>query len=101
MNIKIGITATNFSGNKGAAAMLQSIVKNVKKERINTEFSLFSVYPNEDIEQNPYDYLSIVSAKPEQVIFIAFPLAIIYGLFKFVPPLRKLLLRNRILKRFL
>lgn len=100
MNIKIGITATDFAGNKGAAAMLQSIVKNIKKENHNTDFSLFSVYPAEDKQQNPYDYLKVVPTKPERIIFIAFPLAILYKLIGWIKPFKKLLLKNKILAGF-
>ncbi len=39
--ITIGITAADFAGNKGAAAMLQTIIKNVMREKDNVEFKLF------------------------------------------------------------
>ena len=94
----IGITATDFAGNKGAAAMLQAIVKNVKKEIEDVEFKLFSVYPREDESQNPYSYLEVVACKPEQIIFIGFPLAILYKLLCRVSFIKKLLLKNKILK---
>ena len=100
MNVKIGITAANFAGNKGAAAMLQSVIKNIKSADEATEFSLFSVYPEEDRQENPYSDLEIVSAKPEQMIFIAFPLAILFYVFKFIPPLKKLILKNKTLLGF-
>jgi coenzyme F420-reducing hydrogenase beta subunit len=100
MSIKIGITAANFSGNKGAAAMLQSIIKNVINEKEKAEFSLFSVYPKEDNAQNPYSFLNIISAKPERIIFIAFPLAILFRLFKWVKFIKKLLLMNKIIDGF-
>ena len=100
MNVKIGITAANFAGNKGAAAMLQSGIKNIKSADEATEFSLFSVYPEEDRQENPYPDLEIVSAKPEQMIFIAFPLAILFYAFKFISPIKKLILKNKTLKGF-
>jgi coenzyme F420-reducing hydrogenase beta subunit len=100
MAIKIGITATNFSGNKGAAAMLQSLLKNITDRREDTTFSLFSVYPKADIAQNPYAFLDIVSTKPQHLIFIAFPLALLYKLLKWIAPVKKLLLKNKILNEF-
>ncbi|RKD32276.1 polysaccharide pyruvyl transferase family protein [Thermohalobacter berrensis] len=96
----IGITATDFAGNKGAAAMLQAIVKNVSAKCNNVDYKLFSVYPKEDKEQNPYNNLEVVSCKPEQIIFIAFPLAILFYLFKWFKPLKALLLKNKILRGF-
>ncbi len=42
-----------------------------------------SVYPEEDKEQIPWDFIRIVSCKPEQLLFIAFPLAVLYKVFHF------------------
>jgi len=100
MALRVGITAANFSGNKGAAAMLVSIIKNVREKREKTDFSLFSVYPKEDKEQNPYSFLDIVPTKPERIIFVAFPLAIIFRLFKWIKPVKRVLLKNKIIRGF-
>lgn len=97
---KIAILAATFSGNKGAAAMLQSIIKNVSGELDNVHYDVLSVYPDEDREQNPYDNAHVVSCKPEEIIFIAFPLAILFYLFKFIKPIKNLILKNTILKSF-
>ncbi len=91
----IGITATNFAGNKGAAAMLQSIIMNTVEDGV--KYSLFSVYPESDIKQNPYDFLKVVSTKPEQLIFIAFPLAILFYLLKKIKFVKSFILKNNIL----
>ena len=48
-DITIAITAASYSGNKGAAAMLQSSIKqlhNIYGDRLN--INLMSVYPKED-----------------------------------------------------
>ena len=98
-DITIAITAASYSGNKGAAAMLQSSIKqlhDVYGDRLN--INLMSVYPSEDKKQLPFDFINITSTKPEQLLFIAFPLAILYKLFKWCPPIKKLLLKNKILK---
>ncbi|MEX1307794.1 MAG: polysaccharide pyruvyl transferase family protein [Eubacteriales bacterium] len=100
MRIEIGITAANFAGNKGAAAMLQSVIKNIKAKDEDVRFSLLSVYPEEDRSENPYSDLKIVSAKPEQMLFIAFPLAVLFYVFRFFAPIRKLILKNKTLKGF-
>jgi polysaccharide pyruvyl transferase WcaK-like protein len=93
----ISILATTFSGNKGAAAMLQSVVKNLGS---SYSYNLLSVYPAEDCQQNPYPNLKVVDCKPEKIIFVAFPLAILYYLLKWISPIRHLLLKNPILKAF-
>ena len=79
-DITIAITAASYSGNKGAYAMLQSSVKQLREiygERL--KINLMSVYPKEDKEQAPFDFIKIIPTKPEHLLFIAFPLAILYG----------------------
>jgi len=94
----ITILAANFAGNKGAAAMLQSSIKNLSEHLGDVKYQLLSVYPKEDREQNTYSNLKVVSCKPEEIIFIAFPLAILCRILGWIPPIRRLLLKNGILK---
>ena len=61
-DITIAITAASYSGNKGAAAMLQSSIKqlhDVYGDRLN--INLMSVYPGEDKKQLPFDFINITS----------------------------------------
>lgn len=100
-DIVIAITAASYSGNKGAAAMLQSSIRQLHDrygERLNIH--LMSVYPTEDRKQIPWDFIKIVPCKPEQLLFVAFPLAVLYKLFSWCPPVKKLLLKNKILKAY-
>ena len=100
-DIFIGITAASYSGNKGAAAMLQSSIKQLHDyygERLN--INLMSVYPKADRKQIPMDYIKVVSCKPEQLVFSAFPLAILYFLFRWCPLVKWLILKNKILKTY-
>ena len=100
-DIVIAITAASYSGNKGAAAMLQSSIRQLHDrygERLNIH--LMSVYPSEDRKQIPWDFIKIVPCKPEQLLFVAFPLAVLYKLFGWCPPVKKLLLKNKILKAY-
>lgn len=100
-DIVIAITAASYSGNKGAAAMLQSSIRQLHDrygERLN--INLMSVYPSEDRKQIPWDFIKIVPCKPEQLLFVAFPLAVLYKLFSWCPPVKKLLLKNKILKAY-
>ncbi|MCR5792101.1 MAG: Coenzyme F420 hydrogenase/dehydrogenase, beta subunit C-terminal domain [Lachnospiraceae bacterium] len=99
--IVVAITAASYSGNKGAAAMLQSSIKQLyDKYGERLEINLMSVYPGEDKEQIPYDFINIVSCKPEQLLFVAFPMAVLYKIFSWCPPIKKLLLKNKILKAY-
>lgn len=100
-DVVIAITAASYSGNKGAAAMLQSSIRQLHErygERLN--INLMSVYPSEDKKQIPWDFIKIVPCKPEQLLFVAFPLAVLYKAFKWCPPIKKLLLKNKILKAY-
>lgn len=100
-DIVIAITAASYSGNKGAAAMLQSSIRQLHErygERLN--INLMSVYPSEDRKQIPWDFIKIVPCKPEQLLFVAFPLAVAYRLFAWCPPVKKALLKNKILKAY-
>lgn len=100
-DINIAITAASYSGNKGAAAMLQSGIKQLYKRyghRLN--INLMSVYPGEDRKQVPYDFVRIISCKPEHLLFIAFPLAILYRIFGWIPGVKKLLGKYKIIKAY-
>ncbi len=104
--LNIAITAACFSGNKGAAAMLQSSIKQLKArygEKLN--IFLMSTYPKADrklIAEMPekYDFIKVVNAKPERLLFIAFPLAVLYSFLRFVPPFKKLLQTCKIIKAY-
>lgn len=104
--ITIAITAACFSGNKGAAAMLQSSIKQLKErygERL--DILLMSTYPAADrklIAEMPekYDNIKVVNAKPEKLLFIAFPLAILYSFLRYIPFLGKLFRMNKIIKAY-
>ena len=100
-DVTVAITEASYSGNKGAAAMLQSSVRQLHErygERLN--INLMSVYPSADRKQVPFDFVRIVPAKPEKVLLIAFPCAVAYKLLKWIPPVRKFLLKQPVLKAY-
>ncbi|MCQ2497122.1 MAG: polysaccharide pyruvyl transferase family protein [Lachnospiraceae bacterium] len=100
-DVNIAITAASYSGNKGAAAMLQSSIKQLRDiygDRLN--INLMSVYPGEDRKQNPYDFLKVIPAKPARLIFLVFPLACLYWLLKWIPGMKKLFSKNKVIKAY-
>lgn len=105
-SLNIVITAASFCGNKGAAAMLQSGIKQLKErygERL--KITLMSTYPERDREllramPENYGFISIENAKPEKLVFLAFPLSILYRLFGHFPLLRKPFLNNKIIRAY-
>lgn len=100
-DITVAITAASYSGNKGAAAMLQSSIKQLHdRYGDRLKVNLMSVYPSEDREQVPHDFVDVVPCKPQKLIFIAFPLAILYVLLGWIPGMKSLLCKNKILKAY-
>lgn len=100
-DINIAITAASYSGNKGAAAMLQSSIKQLyKKYGHSLNINLMSVYPSEDKKQLPFDFVKVVPCKPQQLLFVAFPLAVLYKLFGWFLPIKKLIEKNKIIRAY-
>lgn len=60
----IVIIGSSLSGNKGAAAMLESAIQTLSERFPDAEFTLLSMYPQADRQQNPYKNLEIVDASP-------------------------------------
>ncbi len=87
MTVKVAIIGAALSGNKGAAAMLESSMQNLQAEFGDDEvsFKLLSMYPKEDQRLNHYKNLEIVSSKPLELGVIINSLALLY---KVLPPLR-------------
>lgn len=87
---RITIIGSALSGNKGAAAMLESAVQTLGERLGDVEFTLLSMYPTEDAAQNHYDNLEIVAAKPRQLGVTINSLALAYRLLPFLRgPIRK------------
>lgn len=99
--VTVAITAASYSGNKGAAAMLQSSIRQLR-ERYGEQLRIYlmSVYPKEDIDQLEFDHIKVVSTKPSQLLFVAFPLAVLYRILKNIPILGNLCFKNSILRTY-
>ena len=94
----VAVIGGTFSGNKGAAAMLESIVVNLSRrmpERIN--FDVISIYPRRDRGRPLPETVCIVSATPIQLILLL-PLAAFYSLLRMLHLPRKFLLALRPLR---
>lgn len=78
--------ASTFSGNKGAASMLEASIQTITKQDKAAEFFVFTVYPEQDAAMNTYQNVTILSAKPLFLGAVINPLALLY---KLLPPLRK------------
>ncbi|MEX1078645.1 MAG: polysaccharide pyruvyl transferase family protein [Homoserinimonas sp.] len=87
----ITIIGSALSGNKGAAAMLESAIQTLGTEIPGARFTLLSMYPDEDRRQNSYENLEIVPASPRQLGVTINLLALLY---RVLPPFRRLIRRN-------
>ena len=84
----VTIIGSALSGNKGAAAMLESAMQTLDEKVGDVDVTLLSMYPAEDAAQNHYPNLEIVPAAPRQLGVTINLLALLYFL---LPPLRSLL----------
>lgn len=98
--IEITITGASYSGNKGAYAMLQSIIPIIKENNSIVHFTILSVYPKEDKKQKPEQETSIISCKPLWLIAVVFPLAILSYLFSWSKIIQTLLNKNKIINTY-
>jgi colanic acid/amylovoran biosynthesis protein len=78
---RIATIGATFSGNKGAASMLQSLLDNLSPLLEDVHFSVLSVYPSDDRQLNENDQVEIVSARPVTLV-LAMPLAVLWVLFR-------------------
>ena len=100
-DVTIAITAASYSGNKGAAAMLQSSIKQLYDiYGAGLRIKLMSVYPEEDKKQLPFEFIDVVSCQPQELLFIVFPAAVLYKLFSWCKPIKKLLQKNKVIKAY-
>lgn len=81
---RITIIGSALSGNKGAAAMLESAVQTLGERLGEVDFTLLSMYPEEDSAQNPYGNLEIVAANPRQLGVTINVLALAHRLLPFL-----------------
>jgi colanic acid/amylovoran biosynthesis protein len=84
MTAHITIIGSALSGNKGAAAMLESAVQTLDERLGDVRFTLLSMYPDEDRAQNPYPNLDVVAADPKQLGVTINTLALAYRLLPFL-----------------
>lgn len=84
--MKYAIIGSALSGNKGAAAMLESAVQQLSERDKEARFVLLSMYPDSDAEQNPYRNVRVVDASPLQLGVVINSAAVLHRL---LPPARR------------
>lgn len=90
---KFVIIGSTLSGNKGAAAMLESAVQTLGEKFPGSQFTLLSYLPIErERALNPYKNLQVLKASPLYLGLVINPLALLYRL---LPPLRGVIRKNK------
>ncbi len=83
MSKNIVIIGSALSGNKGAAAMLESSIQTLSQRYPNARFTSLSMYPHADRQQNPYKNLEIIDGRPFQLGVIMNVLALLHRILPF------------------
>lgn len=92
----VTIIGATLSGNKGAAAMLQSVLENLPPLVGEVRFSVLSVYPDKDERLNDDDRVEIVPAKPIALMFTV-SMAMMWAALRWLHLPPNLLRRNSLL----
>jgi len=62
--MKVAIIGSALSGNKGAAAMLESAVHHLTERHPDVQISHLSMYPRSDADLNPHTNVTVMDASP-------------------------------------
>jgi polysaccharide pyruvyl transferase WcaK-like protein len=86
---KISIIGATFIGNRGAEAMLCTVINKVSEKYPDSQFNVFSYYPKDDIkllensQHKLKDKIKIYSSTPLYISAILFPSAILFNILSF------------------
>lgn len=84
--MRYAVIGSALSGNKGAAAMLESAVQQLSARDPEAQFVLLSMYPRSDAEQNHYPNMTVVDASPLRLGIVINSAALLHRL---LPALRR------------
>ena len=80
----IAIIGATISGNRGAEAMLSTVIGHVMEQDPKVLFHIFSYYPDEDRKLCTTQNINIFSATPAYLLLVLVPLSIVLGFFQIV-----------------
>jgi len=76
------IIAATLYGNRGAEAMLETVVGRVRAEVPDAHFHVFTYYPEEDRRLLRDPRIALHSSTPAALVLRLFPMALLFGLLK-------------------
>lgn len=77
---KVSIIGATVLGNRGAEAMLSTTIGRIKERHADTEFYVYSYYPEEDRQLIDDRYITVHSATPLYLLSVLFPMSLLLGL---------------------
>ncbi len=81
---EISIIGPTISGNRGAEAMLTTVVGRVRERDPNARVNIYSYYPAADKKLNRDVNVRVFSAAPKHLVGALFPLSLLYALLRSV-----------------
>jgi len=85
--MKVAIIGSSLSGNKGAAAMLESSVLHLTERNPGIEITHLSMYPVSDASLNPYPNVRVLNASPLRLVIRINGGALCWKILPFLRPL--------------
>ncbi len=79
---RVSLIGATISGNRGAEAMLCTVIGEIREHLPDTKFNIFSYYPIKDRALCNDRSIDILPAAPSSLLFIIFPFSSILGLLK-------------------
>jgi polysaccharide pyruvyl transferase WcaK-like protein len=76
------IIAATAYGNRGAQAMLETVVGRVRAERPDARFHVYTYYPKDDRRLMSGHGLALHSSTPASLVLWLFPLSLLFGLLR-------------------
>lgn len=73
----VSIIGAALSANKGAAAMVETVVVRLPDYIGETQFTLLSTYPEEDATRNTHPHLTVVGLEPLRLALLEIPTAVL------------------------
>lgn len=78
------IIAATIYGNRGAEAMLETVIGRIREEHPDAKFHVFSYYPDDDKRLLNSQNIYLHSSTPKALVFVLFPLSILFGFLRLI-----------------
>ena len=80
MSVVYSVIAATIYGNRGAEAMLETVVGRLREQRPDARFHVFSYYPDDDRRLLKADYARLHSSTPTSLVLWLLPWSLLFAL---------------------